>query len=187
MTAMNEEFFLNEEEKNDALNDEGQELNDEFLFDKKKFQTVIVQVKDGKENRTILDIDKFIEQYNNYSEKNSLLLWLKENNYKKLLIEQICNTVNEPLVSQLICAYWEAGFTDYKDLLHFIPHLLSQNFNVALEAYSAISGLDRPFDKEDAEKALQMIEDGYNDLPAENTFLIDEIKDILKSELSEHA
>jgi hypothetical protein len=66
----------------------------------------------------------------------------------------------------------------------FIPFLLSNNFNLVLEANSAIMGLARPFDETDTQRAIQMIESAYNDLSSDTIFLVDEILELLKSILS---
>lgn len=185
MKTFNDEFYLSDEEKQDALNEDGQELKDEFLFDEKNFSTLIIQSNKGNSKREVLDAEKFLSQYRNIPEKNDLLLWLKKNNFKQLLLEQIQENKSEEALPDLISAYWEAGFTDAKDLLVFVPFLLSSDFRVVLEAYSAILGLDKSFEKSDAEKALQYIQDVYNDLPSETAFMVDEVLEILRSALSE--
>jgi hypothetical protein len=180
-------FPLSDDEKKDALNDDGLELNEEFLFNEKNFNTIILQSKESQDNqqkKQILDVEKFIQQYNNISEKNDLLLWLKQNNFKHLLTDQIQSITDEKLIAPLICAYWEAGFDDWNDLLIFIPHLVSNNFSIALEARSAIEGLARPFKEEDVHQALQIIESKYDQLSTEVRYLVDDIVELLKSELS---
>lgn len=189
MKFVNENFDLSDEEKKEATDNGNFELNDDVLFDEKNFQTLVIQTnenKESKESKQILDVDKFIQQYQNFSEKNDLLAWLKKNNYKNLLLEQVEENKNDArVVHQLICAYWEAGFSDPKDILVFIPYLLSDNFNISLEAYTAINSLDKAFDKKEAETALQMIEDAYNELSSDTIIFVDEIKDMLKNYLSE--
>jgi len=180
-------FPLSDDEKKDALNDDGLEFNEEFLFNEKNFNTIILQSKESQDNqqkKQILDVEKFIQQYNNISEKNDLLLWLKQNNFKHLLTEQIQSITDEKLIAPLICAYWEAGFDDWNDLLIFIPHLVSNNFSIALEARSAIEGLARPFKEDDVHQALQIIESKYDQLSTEVRYLVDDIVELLKSELS---
>ena len=180
-------FPLSDDEKKDALNDDGLEFNEEFLFNEKNFNTIILQSKESQDNqqkKQILDVKKFIQQYNNISEKNDLLLWLKQNNFKHLLTEQIQSITDEKLIAPLICAYWEAGFDDWNDLLIFIPHLVSNNFSIALEARSAIEGLARPFKEDDVHQALQIIESKYDQLSTEVRYLVDDIVELLKSELS---
>jgi hypothetical protein len=180
-------FPLSDDEKKDALNDDGLELNEGFLFNEKNFNTIILQSKESQDNqqkKQILDVEKFIQQYNNISEKNDLLLWLKQNNFKHLLTEQIQSITDEKLIAPLICAYWEAGFDDWNDLLIFIPHLVSNNFSIALEARSAIEGLARPFKEDDVHQALQIIESKYDQLSTEVRYLVDDIVELLKSELS---
>ncbi|HPQ09013.1 MAG TPA: hypothetical protein PK995_07270 [Bacteroidia bacterium] len=184
---MNDDWKLDEEEKNEALNDDDKEFDDEFLFDNKHFNTLVVHQKsdeNANSKKQVLDVEKFIALYQNPSEKNELLQWLKENNYKTLLIEQIQENQDEDILTKLVCAYWEAGFDDEKDLMIFIPFLLSNNFNLVLEANSAIMGLARPFDETDTQKAIQMIEGAYNDLSSDTIVLIDEILELLKSNLS---
>ena len=91
-------FPLSDDEKKDALNDDGLEFNEEFLFNEKNFNTIILQSKESQDNqqkKQILDVEKFIQQYNNISEKNDLLLWLKQNNFKHLLTEQIQSITDE--------------------------------------------------------------------------------------------
>ena len=188
-TSMNiEELFpLSDDEKKEAINDDGLELNDEFLFNEKNFNTIILQSKESQDNqqkKQVLDVEKFIQQYNIISEKNDLLLWLKQNNYKHLLTEQIQSITDEKLLIPLICAYWEAGFDDWNDLLIFVPHLVSNNLSIALEARSAIEGLARPFKEEDVHQALQIIESKYDQLSTEIRYLVDDIVELLKSELS---
>jgi len=188
-TNMNIEdlFPLSDDEKKDALNDDGLELNEGFLFNEKNFNTIILQSKESQDNqqkKQILDVEKFIQQYNNISEKNDLLLWLKQNNFKHLLTEQIQSITDEKLIAPLICAYWEAGFDDWNDLLIFIPHLVSNNLSIALEARSAIEGLARPFKEDDVHQALQIIESKYDQLSTEVRYLVDDIVELLKSELS---
>jgi len=188
-TTMNIEdvFPLSDDEKKDALNDDGLELNEGFLFNEKNFNTIILQSKESQDNqqkKQILDVEKFIQQYNNISEKNDLLLWLKQNNFKHLLTEQIQSITDEKLLTPLICAYWEAGFDDWNDLLIFIPHLVSNNLSIALEARSAIEGLARPFKEDDVHQALQIIESKYEQLSTEVRYLVDDIVELLKSELS---
>ncbi|MCX8142745.1 MAG: hypothetical protein N3F62_00660 [Bacteroidia bacterium] len=188
-TTMNIEdlFPLSDDEKKDALNDDGLELNEGFLFNEKNFNTIILQSKESQDNqqkKQILDVEKFIQQYNNISEKNDLLLWLKQNNFKHLLTDQIQSITDEKLLTPLICAYWEAGFDDWNDLLIFIPHLVSNNLSIALEARSAIEGLARPFKEDDVHQALQIIESKYDQLSTEVRYLVDDIVELLKSELS---
>ncbi|GAB4209227.1 MAG: hypothetical protein Fur0023_21360 [Bacteroidia bacterium] len=202
MNMINEEFYLSNEEKEDALNDGGQELTNDFLFNEKNFQTIIVQRKDdsasasdkGEQTTSAnntsrpnvkeeLDVDKFIEQYTG-TEKNDLLLWLKMNNYRYLLVEKIPSTSDKNILKHLLSAYWEAGFRDHQDLLLFVPYLLSDDFDIALEAYTAIIGLSKPFQTEDVQKALQMIDERRNRLPVGHIPLVDEIVNILNSELS---
>lgn len=188
-TSMNiEELFpLSDDEKKEAINDDGLELNDEFLFNEKNFNTIILQSKESQDNqqkKQVLDVEKFIQQYNTISQKNDLLLWLKQNNYKHLLTEQIQSITDEKLLIPLICAYWEAGFDDWNDLLIFVPHLVSNNLSIALEARSAIEGLARPFKEEDVHQALQIIESKYDQLSTEIRYLVDDIVELLKSELS---
>jgi len=188
-TNMNIEdlFPLSDDEKKDALNDDGLELNEGFLFNEKNFNTIILQSKESQDNqqkKQILDVEKFIQQYNNISEKNDLLLWLKQNNFKHLLTDQIQSITDEKLIAPLICAYWEAGFDDWNDLLIFIPHLVSNNLSIALEARSAIEGLARPFKEDDVHQALQIIESKYDQLSTEVRYLVDDIVELLKSELS---
>lgn len=188
-TSMNiEELFpLSDDEKKEAINDDGLELNDEFLFNEKNFNTIILQSKESQDNqqkKQVLDVEKFIQQYNTISQKNDLLLWLKQNNYKHLLTEQIQSITDEKLLSPLICAYWEAGFDDWNDLLIFVPHLVSNNLSIALEARSAIEGLARPFKEEDVHQALQIIKSKYDQLSTEVRYLVDDIVELLKSELS---
>jgi len=188
-TTMNIEdvFPLSDDEKKDALNDDGLELNEEFLFNEKNFNTIILQSKESQDNqqkKQILDVEKFIQQYNNISEKNDLLLWLKQNNFKHLLTDQIQSITDEKLLTPLICAYWEAGFDDWNDLLIFIPHLVSNNLSIALEARSAIEGLARPFKEDDVHQALQIIESKYDQLSTEVRYLVDDVVELLKSELS---
>ncbi|MCX7728611.1 MAG: hypothetical protein N2203_03985 [Bacteroidia bacterium] len=185
MCSINDDMFLNDQEKKDALHDDEQPLNQEFLFDEKNFQTLLISNNTNAGTKKILDVEKFIQQYDNAYEKNDLLLWLKKNNYKDLLMEQIENTTDEGMLSKLLCTYWEAGFDDDKDMIVFIPYLLSHNFHVALEAYTNITGLSKPFPADDVQKALQMIQQVYNDLPSENIFLVDEVIQLLNSELSE--
>jgi hypothetical protein len=180
-------FPLSDDEKKDALNDDGLELNEGFLFNEKNFNTIILQSKESQDNqqkKQILDVEKFIQQYNNISEKNDLLLWLKQNNFKHLLTDQIQSITDEKLLTPLICAYWEAGFDDWNDLLIFIPHLVSNNLSIALEARSAIEGLARPFKEDDVHQALQIIESKYDQLSTEVRYLVDDIVELLKSELS---
>lgn len=188
-TSMNiEELFpLSDDEKKEAINDDGLELNEEFLFNEKNFNTIILQSKESQDNqqkKQVLDVEKFIQQYNIISEKNDLLLWLKQNNYKHLLTEQIQSITDEKLLIPLICAYWEAGFDDWNDLLIFVPHLVSNNLSIALEARSAIEGLARPFKEEDVHQALQIIKSKYDQLSTEVRYLVDDIVELLKSELS---
>ncbi|GIV27821.1 MAG: hypothetical protein KatS3mg027_1635 [Bacteroidia bacterium] len=182
---LNEEFYLSDEEKNEALGDK-KELSDDFLFNAKNFNTIILEKKEKEAEQSIkiLDVEKFIEQYDNVSEKNDLLLWLKQNNYKTLLADQIQEIKDENILSKLICAYWEAGFNDSKDLLLFIPHLLSSNFSLALEAHSAIIGLARPFDENDVQQSVEQIEQVYDSLSEDTLFLVDEVLEMLKSELN---
>jgi len=190
VTNSNDDWKLDESEKNEALNyDDG--LNEEFLFDEKHFNTLVIEQKknenenENKDSKKLeLDVEKFIELYQNRKEKNELLRWLKENNYKELLIEQIKAPHDENVLTKLVCAYWEAGFDDQKDLMIFIPFLLSNNFNLVLEANSAIIGLARPFDESDVQKAIQIIEDAYSNISSETKFLVDEILELLKSSLS---
>lgn len=185
---MNQEnaFSLSDEEKKDALQNDSFEWTNEFLFDEKNFNTLLLkQQKQNTPQKTYqLDVEKFILQYQNRSQKNELLLWLKQNNYKNLLIEQIQNCTNEATLAKLICAYWEAGFNDNNDLLIFIPHLLSNNYSLVLEAYSAIVGLAKPFPENDTQTALQLIQNAYKNLPAETITFVDEIQDLLKSQQS---
>lgn len=200
---INEEFHLSDAEKQDALNDNEQGLTRDFLFDEKNFQTIIIQKKteeisesstnaeQAKINENIsrqnikeeLDTQKFVQQYLS-DEKNDLLLWLKQNNYKHLLVEKITTIHDKNILKHLLCAYWEAGFDDYRDLMIFIPHLLSDDFDVALEAYTAIIGLSKPFSTEDIQKALQMIHEVRSQLPATHIPLVDEITNLLNTELS---
>lgn len=186
---MNQEdaFSLSDQEKKDALNDEQFEWTNNFLFDEKNFNTLLLlkQQKQNTHQKTyLLDVEKFILQYQNPTQKNELLLWLKQNNYKNLLIEQIQNCTNEDTLAKLICAYWEAGFNDNNDLLIFIPHLLSNNYSLVLEAYSAIIGLAKPFPDNDTQTALQLIQNAYKNLSTETITFVDEIQDLLKSQQS---
>lgn len=185
MKILDENFYLSDDEKNEALNEDGFELNDDFLFNEKNFNTIILTQKNEQNQlQQILDVEKFIAQYQNPSEKNDLLLWLKKNNYKNLLINQIQENHSDEILANLICAYWEAGFTDPNDLPIFIPHLLSNNFNIALEAYTSIIGLDKAFKEEDINNAIQLIEEYYANIPAENIFMVDEVLEILKLQIS---
>lgn len=192
---MNQEnpFSLSDDEKKHALNDDQFEWTNDFLFDEKNFNTILIDQQkqnappeqNTPQKKYILDIEKFTLQYQNPAQKNDLLLWLKQNNYKNLLTEQIQQCTNEKTLAQLICAYWEAGFNDSNDLLIFIPHLLSANYSIVLEANSAIIGLSKPFPANDAQTALQLIQKNYNTLPAETLTFVDEILNLLKSQLSE--
>lgn len=184
----NEEFNLSDEEKNEALGNE-QEMSDEFLFNPENFNTIILEKKEkeSEQSKKILDVEKFIEQYNNPSEKNDLLLWLKQNNFKSLLTEQIQQTNDEEILSKLVCAYWEAGFNDPKDLLLFLPHLLSSNISLALEAHSAIIGLAKPFDEADVQQCIEQIEQTYDSLSKDTLFLVEEVLQMLKSELNNNS
>lgn len=184
---IDDKFYLSEEEREDAYKDDANLLNDEFLFDKKNFNTIIIQQKKENDNqstslRQILDVEKFIQQYQNSQEKNDLLLWLKQNNYRELLIEQIQQIQDASILSQLICAYWEAGFNDSNDLPVFIPHLLSSHFSVVLETSSAITALSRPFHQSHIKKAIADIQKVYTQLQPENIPFVDEVLELLKKE-----
>ncbi len=161
-------------------------LGEEFLFNEKDFNTIIIEQKTSEDNskKQVLDIDKFIQQYQNATKKNDLLRWLKQNNYSNLLIEQIQSLSDDTILSQIIAVYWEAGFDNSEDLLIFIPHLLSKNFNVALEAYTAIIQLSKPFDREQVQVALQIIENEYLTILPVNINFVNEVIDLLKSEIS---
>ncbi len=52
-------FPLSDDEKKDALNDDGLEFNEEFLFNEKNFNTIILQSKESQDNqqkKQILDV-----------------------------------------------------------------------------------------------------------------------------------
>lgn len=186
---LDDKFYLSDEEKNEALNDDENLWTEKYLFDEKKFNTIIIEQKSQEQNtaekkKVILDVEKFVEQYKNLKEKDDLLLWLKQNNYRHLLIEQIQTITDKEILAILIAAYWEAGFNDNKDLLIFIPHLLSEHFNVVLESSSAITGMSKPFQPELTKTAIQMIQDAYSTIPVENIALVNDVLEILKSELS---
>lgn len=183
------DFNLNEDEIHNALNNDGFELNDTFLFNNKNFQTIIIETQQNKDNNTsskkqILDTKKFIQQYKHVDEKNDLLQWLKKNNLKELLIEQIQNNQNKEELIVLISAYWEAGFDDFMDMPVFIPHLLSPDFSLALEAYSVIMNLSKPFDLHQTQHAIQTIENNYHQLSPETIVLVNEILELLKQQIN---
>lgn len=186
MNFIEEGFNLNENEKREALNlnDEDSVLNDEFLFNKKNFNTIILEKQRESNVQQVLDVEKFIQQYQNPSEKEDLLVWLKTNNYKNLLIDEIKNTQDKEILRQLIAAYWEAGFTDNKDLLVFVPYLMHEDFYLALEAYTAILMLSKPFIHEDTQKALDLLESSLPQASTENHFMITEIIKLLQQQLS---
>lgn len=185
---ISDKFYLSDEEKNDALKDD--EHLEEQVFNEKDYNTIILErvakEEDAtkKETKLVLDVEKFLDQYKNPKEKDDLLIWLKQNNYKQLLLDQIQTITDKDTIAILVASYWEAGFNDNNDLLIFVPFLLSNHFNLTLEANSAIIGLNRPFNIEHVHTALQMIEDAYPTLSPETVSLVNDVVEILKTELS---
>ncbi len=181
---VNNDWDLSSDEQKEALNG-GEELTQEFLFNEKNFNTLLIQTNNSQESNSaqVLDVQKFIEQYSNPSDKNDLLLWLKQNNYRILLLEQIKQCKDATVLSKLICAYWETGFNEPTDLLVFIPLLLSSDISLVLEAYSAIMGLSKPFLEKDVRQAIEWVEQA---LPLSNgtSVWVEDVLEMLKSELS---
>ncbi len=181
---VNNDWDLSSDEQKEALNG-GKELTQEFLFNEKNFNTLLIQTNHSQASNSapVLDVQKFIEQYSNPSDKNDLLLWLKQNNYRTLLLDQIKQCKEAIILSKLIAAYWEAGFNEPTDLLVFIPFLLSSDMSVVLEAYSAIMGLSKPFLEKDVRQAIEWIEQALP-LSKDTSVWVEEVLEMLKSELS---
>ncbi len=181
---MTNEGSLSDKEKEDALNDGVTPLEEEFLFSKKHFNSTVIEDDSKLQNS---EYNNILSQLQNKTlqEKEEILFWLKQPGNKQLLIHHISNSNDIDNLIALIAAYWEAGINNSNDLSVFIPFLLSDNFNLMMEAYSAIMCLNRPFSHEETMNAVTLIKERYDLLPAAHLPLVDEVLDVLNNELTD--
>lgn len=148
--------------KPDSFEEENQKY-----FDEKQYRTIIVG-KDGL--KTTEDIAEAIEALSDdkigAEEREELLTHLKASNPKLALLNAIKATKNNAKRARLIAACWEMDMDCTDDFLFFVEQACSDDFNVALEAFTVVESIENAIGKERLDEAHKVVTEKMKQNPA---------------------
>lgn len=149
------------------------EINPEELFDEKQYSTIIIgddiASKKNLDNADYITI--LVSPKTSREEKDEALIHLKENNAQAFMLSAISKTKKTEQKALVVAACWETGLDFSKDFLFFIDLICSNDFHVSLEALTVIQEMESVIDKEDLQKARELL----NNVDAPNMSVKDAI------------
>ncbi len=129
------------------------------LFDEKEFNTMIIGDADTTKKQGVLHelVLAIADNKLDKEEKDDTLKLLKDKHGKDTLISAIKKLKNPDKKALLIAACWEANIDCTQDFLFFVDLACSDNFRVAMEAYTVIENIENPIIPEELNKAEKQI------------------------------
>lgn len=144
----------------------------EKYFDEKQYNTIIVG-KDGAKPASDADlVFVLLDEQAGREERDEALKQLKEQNRPSILMEAIRETSDPAKKAKLVAACWETGIDFSSHLLFFTELVCSDDFSVALEAFTVIEQM-HPFNSSEVKQVLQLVHSKLDSNPPAQSILED--------------
>lgn len=136
-------------------------LDPKKFFDKEQYNTLTIALNSGKEQYKEKDIDVLIGLLDpeiDRESKEEKLAYVKDHKLHHLLIKSVVEAENEEDRAKLLCICWESGLDFMEHFLFFVEYACSNDYMVALEAFTVAENIENVTNEETLTNALVIID-----------------------------
>lgn len=136
-------------------------LDPKKFFDKEQYNTLTIALNSGKEQYKEKDIDVLIGLLDpeiDRESKEAKLAYVKDHKLHHLLIKSVVEAENEEDRAKLLCICWESGLDFMEHFLFFVEHACSNDYMVALEAFTVAENIENVTDEATLTEALVLLD-----------------------------